>query len=151
MNDTDFMHMALAKAREGIGEGQLPFGAIIVRGGAAISAAHNTVFADGVIIAHAETNAIGDACRRTGTLDLAGCTLYATCEPCPMCFGAAVLANIARIVFSARIGDVIIPGFSMLSINNNDLKRMGDTGIQINGDLMRDEGINLFQLWDNHQ
>jgi len=144
------MRLAFAKAREGIGRGQLPFGAVIVRDDRVISAAHNTIFIDGSIISHAETNAIIDACRRTGSLDLSGCTLYATCEPCPMCFAACVLANVTRIVYSARLGDGIIPGFSTLSISNEELNAAGHAGIEIERDFMRDEGVRLFRAWSSH-
>jgi tRNA(Arg) A34 adenosine deaminase TadA len=139
--------MAFAKAREGIDDGQLPFGAVIVKDGRVISSAHNTIYEDTNIIAHAETNAIADGCLRTDSIDLSGCTLYATCEPCPMCFAACVLANISRIVYSARLVDGIIPGFSMLEINNDRLKRAGKADIEVTGDCLRSEGIELFEHW----
>jgi tRNA(Arg) A34 adenosine deaminase TadA len=145
--DEDYMRLALAIAREGIEKGQLPFGAVIVKDGDVISSVHNTIFEDTNIIAHAETGAIATACRNTGNLDLSGCTLYATCEPCPMCFGACVLANISRIVYSARMGNGIIPGFSMLVISNQELKKTGKADIEVTGDCLRAEGIELFELW----
>lgn len=141
------MRLAFAKAREGIDNGQLPFGAVVAKDERLISSAHNTVYEDTSIIAHAETNAIFDACVRTGSLDLSGCTMYATCEPCPMCFAACVLANISRIVFSARMGDGTIPGFSMLDITNNELKIAGGAGIEVTGDVLREEGVRLIGVW----
>jgi guanine deaminase len=141
------MRLAFEEAREGIENCQLPFGAVIVKNGEVISRAHNMIYEDTNIIAHAETIAIKDACHRTGSIDLSGCTIYATCEPCPMCFGACVLANVSRLVYSARMGDVIIPGFSMLTITNCELKTAGDARIEIVGDCLREEGIRLFKLW----
>jgi guanine deaminase len=141
------MRLAFTKAREGIDSGQLPFGAVIVKDSEVISLAHNTIYADTNIIAHAETNAIIDACHKTGSLDLSGCTIYATCEPCPMCFTACVLANISRIVYSARISDGVIPGFSMLDITNRKMKRAGNASIEVTGDVLRLEGVELFQQW----
>jgi guanine deaminase len=147
VSDEDYMRLAVARAREGIEKGQLPFGAVIVKDGKVIGSAHNTIHEDTNIIAHAETNAIIDACHRTESIDLSGCTLYSTCEPCPMCFGACVLANISRLVYSARLGDGIIPGFSILTISNDELKKSGNASIEIIGDFLRDESVRLFDLW----
>ena len=80
------MKLAIEKAWEGIRKGQEPFGACIVRDGKAISVAHNTVRADIDVSAHAEMNAIREACKKIGTIDLSGCEIYATFEPCPMTF-----------------------------------------------------------------
>ncbi|WP_424359369.1 nucleoside deaminase [Methanocella sp. MCL-LM] len=147
MADEEYIRLAITKAREGISQGQLPFGAAIVRDGKVISVTHNTIYKDASILSHAETNAIIEACRKTGSLDLAGCTMYASCEPCPMCFAACVLANVSRIVFSARLGDGIIPGFSMLVITDSELKSTGHADIEVTGDILREEGIDLFREW----
>lgn len=147
MTDEEYIRLAIAKAREGIGQGQLPFGAAIVRDGKVIAVTHNAIYKDSSIISHAETNAIIEACRKTGSLDLAGCTMYASCEPCPMCFSACVLANISRIVFSVRMGDGVIPGFSMLEITNPELKIAGEADIEITADVLREEGLDLFKTW----
>lgn len=145
------MRLAIAKAREGIDQGQLPFGAVIVKNHSIISKTHNTIYEDSSILSHAETNAIIEACRKLRTLDLAGCTLYATCEPCPMCFGACVLAGISRLVYSSRLEDGIIPGFSILAIKNNELKEKGHAEIEITEDCLREEGIALFDLWSRRR
>lgn len=141
------MRLAFAKAREGMGHGQLPFGAAIARDGKVIAVTHNTIYEDMSIISHAETNAIIEACHRIGGFDLSGCELYASCEPCPMCFAACALANISRVVFSARMADGIIPGFSMLEITNDEMKSAGNADILVEGDLLREEGISLFREW----
>jgi tRNA(Arg) A34 adenosine deaminase TadA len=147
MPDEDHLRLSFAKAREGVSRGQLPFGAAIVKGDEVISVTHNTIYADGSIISHAETNAIVDACRKLRSLDLSGYTLYATCEPCPMCFGACVLANISRVVFSVRLADGFIPGFSILDITNRELKDLGNAGIEVTGDVLWEEGLGLFREW----
>jgi tRNA(Arg) A34 adenosine deaminase TadA len=147
VSDEEYIRLAFSKAREGLSQGQLPFGAAIVRDNRVISVAHNTIYEDTSIISHAETNAIIQACHRTGSFDLSGCTMYASCEPCPMCFGACVLANISRVVFGARLGDGVIPGFSMLEITNSELKRAGNADIVVEGDVLREEGISLFREW----
>jgi tRNA(Arg) A34 adenosine deaminase TadA len=142
------MRLALAKGREGVDKGQLPFGAVIVKDEEVVSSAHNSIIEDGSIISHAETNAIINACHKLGSLDLAGCTLYATCEPCPMCLGALVMANVSRIVYSARLGDIIIPGFSMLPVRNDELKAAGHASIELTGDCLRIDGLTLYRIWD---
>ena len=65
-----------------------PFGAVVVKDDKIISQAHNEVLITNDPTAHAEINAIRKACKVIGSFDLAGCTLYTTCKPCPMCMGA---------------------------------------------------------------
>ncbi|MEO0073590.1 MAG: nucleoside deaminase, partial [candidate division WOR-3 bacterium] len=105
LSDREAMELAITQAARGIRKGQSPFGCILVRNGKVLSRAHNTVWQDCDPSAHAEVNAIRQACRRLRTIDLSGTVLYATCEPCPMCFGAAHWARIAKIVFGASIRD----------------------------------------------
>lgn len=82
-----------------------PFGAVIVRDGIILSAAGNTVLKDHDPTAHAEINAIRAACRRTGSHDLLGATLYTSCECCPMCYAAAYWARISKIYYAASWDD----------------------------------------------
>lgn len=95
------MLTAIASARDGIRRGHGgPFGACVVKGGRIVAAAHNTVLRDRDPTAHAEINAIRQACRALKTHDLSGCVLYATAEPCPMCLAAIHWARIGAL----RIG-----------------------------------------------
>jgi len=87
MEDEEFMRMAMAKAREGVELGELPFGACIVKDGTVLGCEHNTILSGGDVTAHAEMNAIRRACDALKTLDLSRCVAYCTCEPCPMCLG----------------------------------------------------------------
>ncbi len=82
-------------------EGEIPVGAVIVRDGVCIAAAHNRCEQDHDATAHAERLAVEAACKRLGTWRLTGCTLYVTLEPCPMCAGAIVNARIGRVVYGA--------------------------------------------------
>ncbi|MBL7057650.1 nucleoside deaminase, partial [Candidatus Woesearchaeota archaeon] len=100
MNDEDFMKLAIEEAKKGY----RPFGAIVVKDNKIIVRTHNTATSDPT--AHAETNAIREACNILKTRDLSGCTLYASCEPCAMCFTAALWARISKIVFGAYAKDV---------------------------------------------
>ncbi|MCK4625409.1 MAG: nucleoside deaminase [Phycisphaerae bacterium] len=147
MNNKEFMTAAISAATEGIKAGQTPFGACIVRDGEIVSAAHNAVWSDTDITAHAEIQAIRDACRKLDTVDLAGCVIYSTCEPCPMCFAACHWAKISKIVFGARIADAEQAGFSELTISNEQMKTLGGSEIKIVGDFLRDECVSLFKTW----
>ncbi|MCC7194902.1 MAG: nucleoside deaminase [Gemmatimonadaceae bacterium] len=94
------MAEALEAARKAGAAGEVPVGAVVVRGGAVIARAGNAMRAEGAV-AHAELRAISDAIRVTGGPWLEGCTLYVTLEPCAMCAGAIVLARLDRVVFGA--------------------------------------------------
>ena len=98
-----FMRVAVRMARQGVRKGQSPFGACIVRKGKVVSVAHNEVWKKGDSTAHAEVMAIRAACKKLKTIDLSGCTIYSTCEPCPMCFSACHWSRISRIVYGVRI------------------------------------------------
>ncbi|MBK4731287.1 nucleoside deaminase [Oxynema sp. CENA135] len=148
MNDTYFMQQAIAKALEGIHKGQTPFGACIVRGESEIvSCVHNIVWDSTDITAHAEIHAIRDACRVLDTVDLSGCTIYSTCEPCPMCFSACHWAKLDKIVFGTRIADAKALGFSELSISCEQMKQLGGSAIALHGDFMRAESLEVFKTW----
>ena len=145
--DERFMKLAITKAREGLGWGQSPFGACIIKNGEVVSCEHNAVWAGTDSTAHAEICAIRKACERLDTIDLSGCVIYSTCEPCPMCFSACHWAKISSIVFGARIADARDAGFSELSISNEQMKELGRSQVEILGDFMRAENIRLFADW----
>ena len=147
MNDKDFMKVAIEKAKEGIENGQTPFGACIVKNGEIISCANNSVWKDGDITAHAEINAIRKACKKLKTIDLSECVIYSTCEPCPMCFSACYWARISKIVFGACIEDSEGFGFSEIPLSNKEMKLLGKVQVEIESDFMRNECIELFEHW----
>lgn len=145
MHNPEFMRRAIAKAREGIAEGQTPFGACLVKDGHVVAAEHNGVWATTDSTAHAEVQAIRAACRTLGTVDLSGAVIYSTCEPCPMCFSAIHWARISTIAFGARIEDARALGFSELTIPNETMKRQGGSPVEIVPDFLRDECLALFR------
>jgi len=145
MSDEQFMRMAIATARAGMARGQTPFGAVIVKHGEVISDVHNVVWKTTDITAHAEVHAIREACKKLNTIDLSGCTIYSTCEPCPMCFSAIHWAKIDRIVFGARIEDAEEAGFNELSISNEEMKEKGNSPVALTTDFMREENRRVFQ------
>lgn len=95
-----FMELALAEARAARDEGEIPVGAVIVRGGEVISRAHNTTGA-GMQTEHAEMNALAEAIKVIGERFLEDCALYVTMEPCPMCAGACLLFRVGAVVYGA--------------------------------------------------
>ncbi len=96
------MNEALALARRAFDEGEVPVGAVVVRDGEIIGRGRNQRENKKSATAHAEVLAIEEACRALGSWRLAGCTLYVTLEPCPMCAGALVNCRIDRVVYAAR-------------------------------------------------
>jgi tRNA(adenine34) deaminase len=98
-DDVHFMNEALAFARIAFAEQEVPIGAVVTASGKMIGRGRNRREALSDPTHHAEIEAIREAARASGTWRLEGATLYATCEPCPMCAGAAVNARIARIVY----------------------------------------------------
>ncbi|MCX5764395.1 MAG: tRNA adenosine(34) deaminase TadA [Gemmatimonadetes bacterium] len=99
--DLSYMSVALAAARAAGAGGEVPVGAVVVRGGAVVAAEANAMVAQRDATAHAEVRAIRAAQAVVGDARLSGCTLYVTLEPCAMCAGAIVLARLDRVVFGA--------------------------------------------------
>lgn len=95
------MAEALEEARAAAARGEVPVGAVIVRGGVVIARAGNRTLADRDPTAHAEIVAIRLACAALGSERLPGCDLYVTLEPCPMCAAAISFARIRRLYFGA--------------------------------------------------
>jgi tRNA(Arg) A34 adenosine deaminase TadA len=145
--DEHWMNVAIEAALRGIAAGQTPFGAAIVRGDELVIAAHNVVWQHTDITAHAEVHALRLACARSGSIDLSGCRIYSTCEPCPMCFSACQWARLDRIIYGARIADAKAAGFNELPISNEQLKHHGHSGVQLTADLLREQCRQLFEQW----
>ena len=102
MNHEQYMRRALELAMEAQAEGDVPVGCVIVRDGEIVGEGRNRREERGDATAHAELEAIRDACARTGSWRLHGCTLYVTLEPCPMCAGGIINARIDRIYYEER-------------------------------------------------
>jgi tRNA(adenine34) deaminase len=100
--DTFWMSRALEQARLGASRGEVPVGAMVVRAGHVLGAAHNLTVTDADPTAHAEVVAIRQAAAAIGDWRLVECTLYVTLEPCAMCCGAMVLARVPRVVYGAK-------------------------------------------------
>lgn len=101
MTDTEAMHEALALAREAADEGEVPVGCIVTDGERIVGRGRNRRETGKSALAHAELEAIAEACRTLGGWRLWRCTLYVTLEPCPMCAGAIINSRIRRVVYGA--------------------------------------------------
>lgn len=101
MDDLYYMEEALKLAREAAAQGEVPVGCVIVRGDEIVGRGRNRREQDKSALAHAELEAIGEACKNLGGWRLWQCTLYVTLEPCSMCAGAIINARIPRVVYGA--------------------------------------------------
>ena len=101
MSDLAFMDAALELAKEAAAEGEVPVGCVIVKDGVIVGRGRNRRESGKNALAHAEIEAINDACRTLGGWRLWQCELYVTLEPCSMCAGAIINARIPRVVYGA--------------------------------------------------
>lgn len=121
------MRIAISAAYEADQKGEVPIGAVIVRNGEVISAAHNLVISNNDPTAHAEVVAIREACRKLHTHILDDCEMYVTLEPCAMCAKAILLARMKKLYFGAynfKAGS-IFHGENMVHLFENLLEVIG--------------------------
>ncbi|MDT8436547.1 MAG: nucleoside deaminase [Gemmatimonadota bacterium] len=140
------MRDAVALAARSVAEGGGPFGAVIVRGGVVVGRGRNRVVESGDPTAHAEVEAIRDACRRLGSHRLDGCEVYASCEPCPMCFGAIYWARPAAVFFAAGHAAAAAAGFDDAHIGEEFRVPPGQRRIPF-ARLEMPEADEPFRLW----
>jgi len=148
LDDVFWMNRAIEQARAGIALGQSPFGSVIVRDGRAIAETHNTVWLETDPTAHAEVNCLRKAAVARGSIDLAGSTLYSTCEPCPMCLAASHWARVDRVVFGAGIADAARAGFREMPVGAKDLASLGHSPLIVEGGLLLGPCVELFREWE---
>lgn len=147
MEPERLMRLAIDKAREGIQQGQSPFGCAIACDGKLVACCHNTVRAARDATAHAEINAIRAACLAVGDVHLPRAIVATTCEPCPMCMAALHWAQVTHVYQGAAIADAQGAGFRELHLPARDLLRLGGSSVQLSEGLLADECRALFQLW----
>ena len=145
--DEDFMRLAIAQAAQASQTEGVPFGACIVKDGEVLASVHNAVSRSCDPTAHAEVHAIREACTRLGTTDLSGCTVFSTCEPCPMCFAACHEARVARIVHGAWLSDAEDAGLASLSIPAAQLRTLGRASLTLTPEVLRQEVLALLADW----
>ncbi|MBP7486317.1 MAG: nucleoside deaminase [Parabacteroides sp.] len=112
MDKNKYMQLAIDLAKDNVKKGfGGPFGAVIVKNGEVIAQAANSVTSTNDPTAHAEVNAIRQACKKLNTFNLSGCEIYASCEPCPMCLSAIYWARIDKVYVAATKKDAAEAGF----------------------------------------
>lgn len=124
-----------------------PFGAVIVHQGRILSRGWNQVTSQNDPTAHAEIVAIRAAAQQLGTFRLTGCELYASCEPCPMCLGAAYWARLDRVIFAATRADAAAAGFDD-EVIYQELVLPPTRRLRLPmSQRLRDEAIEVFEDW----
>ncbi len=146
--DEKFMRRAIALAQMGIDAGAGgPFGAIVVSAaGEIVGEGFNRVTSTNDPTAHAEIVAIRSACENLKSFQLDGCTIYTSCEPCPMCLGAIYWARPAQIFYAATHEDAANVGFDDHFIYDEIERPIEERKIKC-VNLMRDEGLKVFNNW----
>jgi guanine deaminase len=147
--DQQFMHMAIGLATGNVLSGAGgPFGAVIVKDGKVLATGVNQVTASNDPTAHAEVSAIRAATAILGCFELQGCTIYSSCEPCPMCLGAIYWAHLDALYFGSTAEDAADAGFDDGHIYDELRKPIADRDIPTMN-LMRTEAAEPFKAWSN--
>lgn len=140
------MQIAVDIAIRNVDLGGGPFGAVIVRGGKVLASCGNRVLQDNDPTAHAEILAIREACSKTGNWELSDCTIYSSCEPCPMCLSAIYWAHIPVVYYGANQYDAEMAGFSDSLIYKEINKPVAEKIIKMVG-LGREGALKAFERW----
>lgn len=141
-----FMREAIELAHHSVEQGGGPFGAVIVRNGKIIGRGHNHVPLRNDPTAHAEVEAIREACRHETSFHLDGCDLYTSCLPCPMCLGAAYWAHISRIYYAATAQDAAAIGFNDEFIYGELQRPLQERSLPVE-QLAHGEALQVFRAW----
>lgn len=145
--DVKWMRQAARLAQRGVATNQGgPFGAVVVRDGAVVGRGFNRVIGTNDPTAHAEVVAIRQACRKLGTFSLAGCELYASCEPCPMCLAAIHWARLDRVWFACDRHDAARAGFDDARFYDELDKSPAERQLPV-VQAFREAGLPAFQAW----
>jgi tRNA(Arg) A34 adenosine deaminase TadA len=142
-----WMRVAIEEARAGIAQGQTPFGAAIVRVDELVARGHNEVWTSTDPTAHAEVVVIRRAAVVLRSIDLTGCTMYTTCEPCPMCAAAIHWCKLDAVCYGAAIADAKVAGFNELTVPIGELYRLGVSPVRVVPPVMQRECAALFREW----
>lgn len=141
-----FMREAIRLSVDNVKNGGGPFGAVITMDGEIVATGVNRVTSSCDPTAHAEVSAIREACRRLGTFSLAGCEIYSSCEPCPMCLGAIYWAHIDKLYFACKADDAKNAGFDDSFIYKEISLPQEQRNLKSES-FMRCEAMEAFDLW----
>ena len=140
------MQLAIDLSIENVQNGGGPFGAVIVRDDKVIATGTNRVTANNDPTAHAEISAIREACTREKYFKLKGCTIYTSCEPCPMCLSAIYWAGIERIFYGNNQQDAEEINFGDKFIYEEIARKPQERSIPMRM-IMREEALRAFIDW----
>ncbi|MCR5314127.1 MAG: nucleoside deaminase [Bacteroidaceae bacterium] len=144
--DDKFMQMAIDLSIENVQNGGGPFGAVIVKDGEVLATGVNRVTANNDPTAHAEVSAIRAACKALGDFRLRGCSIYTSCEPCPMCLAAIYWAGISKIYYGNTKEDAESINFGDKFIYEEIALPAGMRSIPTRM-LMREQAMTAFKAW----
>ncbi len=149
--DLFFMKKAIALAEKGmdLNKGG-PFGAVVVKNNEIIGEGFNSVTSTNDPTAHAEVIAIRKACKKLNSFQLVDCTIYTSCEPCPMCLGAIYWARPKRVFYACEREDASKIKFDDQFIYDEINKNIEDRSISFVR-LLRKEGLSLFKEWEEKE
>lgn len=147
MTDKDFMARAIQLAEKGMENGSGgPFGAVVVKDGKIVGEGYNNVLSKNDPTAHAEILAIREACKNLKSFQLEDCTIYTSCEPCPMCLGAIYWARLQKVYYACTQEDAAEIAFDDQHIYEEMEKNPADRKIKFKS-FMRNEALPLFKKW----
>ena len=146
----DFMREAIALSVKNIDNGGGPFGAVIVKNGEIIAHGVNRVTSNNDPTAHAEVMAIREAASKLGTFDLAGCEIYSSCEPCPMCLGAIYWAHLDKLYYGNTKSDAKEIDFDD-SFIYDELELPKEKRKIPTIQILKEEAIKAFEKWKNKE
>lgn len=145
--DQEFMKRAITLAKEGVANNQGgPFGAVVVKDGVIIGESCNVVTSTNDPTAHAEVSAIRKACQTLGSFQLEGCTIYTSCEPCPMCLGAIYWARPDKVYYGCNREDAAAIGFDDQFIYDELDQPIKKRAIPLLP-LLREQALGAFEEW----
>jgi tRNA(Arg) A34 adenosine deaminase TadA len=154
MNDESFMNRAIEISRTALGiAGAAPFGAVVVRDGIIVGEGLNHAAARFDPSSHGEVEAVKDACRNLQTLDLSGCDLYTSCEPCAMCVATMRIAGIRTLIYAASLAEAApaIATAMKPTIDTEDLR--SEAGLPVEARRMpsrqicADDAVEVLRAW----
>ena len=143
----EFMKRAIELSIESVNKGGGPFGCVIVKDRKIVSEGSNKVTSTNDPTAHGEIVAIREACKKFNNFNLNGYELYSTCEPCPMCLSAIYWARIDKIYYANTREDAQKIDFDDSLIYSEFKKKIDKRKIPMI-QMMRDEGLKAFELWN---
>jgi tRNA(Arg) A34 adenosine deaminase TadA len=149
VEDATHLRAAIALSRAARAKGNEPYGALLVdAGGAPLAGAENTQVTERDCTGHAELNLMREASRRFDAATLAGCTVYASGEPCPMCAGAIYWGGVRRVVYALSVESMVAlagPGADEIRLSCRDVLDRGTRPVEVLGPALEAEARQVFE------